>query len=223
MTGIPVLLLEDRPAEAVWLAALARRAWPGAEVCHADCLQAALALVDARRDWAVALVDLGLPDGSGLALLHRLRAHCPQAVAVVTSIYDDDGHLFDALRAGAQGYLLKDQPEDLLLAQLQQLQAGIPPLSPALARRVLRDFGPAPAAATAGPTGCGAAAVQPVLSPRETEVLGYIGRGLRIGEAAALLGISPHTAAGYVKEIYRKLCIGSRAEAALEAARRGLT
>ncbi len=135
---------------------------------------------------------------------------------IVTTIYDDDHHLFDAIAAGAQGYLLKDQHPDTLIEYLHRIDAGEPPLSPSIARRMLQHFSrsrpPAPAAIPA----------EEVLTAREMDVLRLLGRGLRVNEAAHTLGLTPHTVAGYVKTVYRKLNISSRAEAALEAARRGL-
>jgi DNA-binding NarL/FixJ family response regulator len=133
---------------------------------------------------------------------------------VVVSIYDDDAHLFDAIAAGAQGYLLKDEGAEVLVGRLREIASGEPPLSPSIARRILAHFHrPAEACNWSR---------REVLTPRETEVLALLGRGLRIGDAAQSLGLTRHTVAGYVKIIYSKLNISSRAEAALEAKRRGL-
>jgi DNA-binding NarL/FixJ family response regulator len=135
-------------------------------------------------------------------------------LAVVVTIYADDEHLFDAIAAGAGGYLLKDMGADDLVRYLRRLEAGETPLSPAIARRMLGYFRDKPRAPDLEPLAA--------LTPRETEVLRLIGRGLRSGEAAKVMGVVEQTVAGYVKAIYRKLNICSRAEAALEAARRGL-
>ena len=132
---------------------------------------------------------------------------------VVASIHDDDEHLFQALQAGAQGYLLKDHPTAWLAQQLQGIARGQPPLSPAIARRLLRHFHAAPAAQPHA--ACD-------LSARERDVLGLLAQGVRIADIGIALGISRHTVGDHVKNIYRKLNIGSRAEAALQARDLGL-
>jgi DNA-binding NarL/FixJ family response regulator len=157
----------------------------------------------------LALVDLGLPDGSGAELIEEIVARSPDALVVVTTVFDDDESLMEALAAGAQGYLLKDQDGPAIAHRLSMIEHGEVPISPAIARRLLQRFrGEEPSAA--------------ILSPRETEVLRLIGRGLKSGEVAEILAISAQTVATHVKTIYRKLEITSRAEAALEARKRGL-
>ncbi len=213
----PVLLVEDLRDVRDWLAGLVRELDPRADVRTAHDLASAGRLLDAGTAFGLALVDLGLPDGSGIELIRRLGREQPEAAVVVTTIYADDAHLFPALAAGAQGYLLKEQPPELLRWHLAQLAQGVPALSPAIARRVLEHFRRQDSEAPAQPAGPLVA-----LTPRETEVLSLIGRGLRANEAARQLGLSESTVVTYVKNIYRKLGISSRAEAALEASRRGL-
>lgn len=207
-----VLIAEDDAPMRRELVALVRDLHPAAQVLEAASVRAALAQLSRRID--LALVDLGLADGSALPLLRQLTIQKPAAVSVVVTIYDDDDHIFPALQAGATGYLLKDAQRSAWRHQLGLLGEGVPALSPAIARRVLAFFrshpGPAPEPEAAA------------LTPRETEVLGLIGKGLRIGEVAHALGLRESTVAGYVKAIYGKLEISSRAEAALEAVRRGL-
>ena len=139
---------------------------------------------------------------------------------VVATIHDDDDHLFHALQAGAQGYLLKDLPTDWLAAQLRGIAQGQPPLSPAIARRLLRHF-QAPALVNAQMPELAAPAATD-LSTRESEVLGLLAQGVRIADIGVALGISRHTVGDHVKNIYRKLNITSRAEAALQARHLGL-
>ena len=183
----------------------------------------------------LALVDLALGDGSGLEVIAQLARCQPACTVVVASIHDDDDHLFQALQAGAQGYLLKDHPTDWLALQLQGIAQGQPPLSPAIARRLLRHFhGTAPGAALAPATATTAFAPAPAAAPpplpplgtclstREREVLGLLAQGVRIADIGTALGISRHTVGDHVKSIYRKLNIGSRAEAALQARSLGL-
>ncbi|MCB2037244.1 MAG: response regulator transcription factor, partial [Ottowia sp.] len=128
-------------------------------------------------------------------------------------------HLFPALQAGAFGYLLKDQPREIVIAQLRRITEGEPPLSSPVARRVLNYF------IAGGPRQFGAERFDPdavQLTARETEILQRVAKGFTLPEIATQIGLSRHTVADYVKQIYRKLNVSSRAEAALEAARRGL-
>lgn len=203
-------VVEDLKAPAQWLQEILTTAFPGLLVHHADSLSAARELL---RPYPpdIALIDLGLPDGSGVELIRELAPRRCQCV--VTTIYADDHHLFPALRAGACGYLLKDQPTEKVVHALRGIVAGEPPLSPVIAQRLLRAFGGAGGAADDGAT---------KLSNRERETLVLIAKGFRLPEVAAQLGVSRNTAAGFIKAIYRKLDISSRAEATLEATRMGL-
>lgn len=212
----PALLVEDQIETRAWLAAMLREAFPGIVVHECADLKSARLLIASVPRWRLVLVDIGLPDGSGIDLVRELQARQPETPAIVTTIYDDDDNIFKAIAAGAQGYLLKAQPHALLLQQLQRLDEGVPPLSPSVARRMLNYFHQKSDVKTPAPE------LQLALSARETEVLTCIGRGLRISETAQRLGLTESTVASYVKTLYRKLNIRSRAEAALEAVRRGL-
>ena len=141
---------------------------------------------------------------------------------IVTTVHDDDKNVFGALAAGAQGYLLKEQEDDLILLHLRHLQAGQPPLSPGIARRMLQYFRDKPTDDHDSRNAYPGSSDRADLTPRETEVLAGIGRGQRVSEVARQLGLADSTVASYIKSIYFKLNISSRAEAALEAARRGL-
>lgn len=205
-----VLVVDDLPGSREWMEHAVRRAFPGIVVSHADSLAAALLAIDPPPP--LALVDLGLPDGSGVQLIEALARRGAGTLCVVATVFDDDGHLFPALRAGAGGYLLKDQPVDQVAEALRGMVEGRPPLSPSVARRLLAHFRPP----------LPAAAPEVALSARETEVLRAVAKGYTVQQVAGLFALSPHTVAGYLKEVYRKLAVNSRAEATLEAARRGL-
>jgi DNA-binding NarL/FixJ family response regulator len=210
------LVLEDQTETREHLLAALSEAFPGVVARGAADLAEARSFLDGDGPPDLALVDLALPDGRGVDFLRDLAERSGGATrAVVVTIYADDAHLFDAIAAGAGGYLLKDMGREDLVRYLRRLEAGETPLSPAVARRMLDYFRARPAPL---------AEVEPeaALTPRETEVLRLIGRGLRSGEAAKVMGVTELTVAGYVKAIYRKLNICSRAEAALEAQRRGL-
>ena len=212
-----ILLLEDLPEIRVWLRKLVLQVFPGATISEAARVQDALALVAAVK-FDLALVDLGLPDGSGVDVVTKLRDMQPDAQSVVVTIHDDDEHLFPALQAGAFGYILKEQARELITEQLQRISQGEPPLSPSIARRVMAYF-----SAKAKPQASSANAMPQVnLTDRESEVLLRVAKGYTLPEIGVQLGLSRHTIADYVKQIYRKLNVSSRAEAALEAQRLGL-
>lgn len=204
------LIVEDLPEAQAWLEEVLLSAFPDMEINIAASLHQARDL-QSKQDFDMALIDIGLPDGSGIDFVDELNQASAGTIAVITSVFDDDGHIFSALRAGAQGYLLKDQKKSDLVKMLQGIVDGQPPLSPAIARRVLGYFAPQETLD----------AVEK-LTNREKDVLALIAKGYTIARVAALLSISRNTAAGYVKVIYRKLNISSRAEATLEASRRGI-
>ena len=160
----------------------------------------------------IALIDMELPDGSGVEIIKQLSQHFPHCHIVVATIFDDDIHLFPALKAGAQGYLLKDQPQNLLVRQLQNMILGEPPLSPTIARRLLKHFQKTSEIGT----------TDQLMSPREREVLTLLARAIRVAEISEKLGITPNTTRDHIKNIYRKLHISSRTEAILRAIELGL-
>jgi DNA-binding NarL/FixJ family response regulator len=207
------LIIEDLPDTRNWLAELVQTSFPGVQAATSA------SIAEAKQQLAngypsLALIDLGLPDGNGIEIIRHLNQAGADTWCIVTTIFDDDQHLFAAMQAGAHGYVLKDQSQDVLVPMLQGIVRGQPPLSPSIARRLLNYFRQ-PACAVSDTT-------DTHLSVRETEVLGLIAKGYTTARTAELLGIASSTAAGYLKDIYRKLNIGTRAEATLEAARRGL-
>ncbi|MFT7721463.1 MAG: response regulator transcription factor [Roseateles sp.] len=210
-----ILLLEDIPEIRAWLKALVKQVFANSQITECSRVQDALALVGTQR-FTLALLDLGLPDGSGVEVIAALREKQPEVQSVIVTIHDDDEHLFPALQAGAFGYLLKEQSRELLVEQLQRMSQGEPPLSPSIARKVIAYF----AAQVKKPASPLLHEVS--LTDRETEVLLRVAKGFTLPEIGVQLGLSRHTIADYVKQIYRKLNVSSRAEAALEAQRLGL-
>ena len=210
-----ILLLEDLPEIRAWLRKLVLQVFPEAQISESARVADALALVTAVK-FDLALVDLGLPDGSGVDVVTKLRDIQPESQSVVVTIHDDDEHLFPALQAGAFGYILKEQARELITEQLQRISQGEPPLSPSIARRVMAYF-----SAKAKPQ-VNTNLINVSLTDRESEVLLRGAKGYTLPEIGVQLGQSRHTIADYVKQIYRKLNVSSRAEAALEAQRLGL-
>lgn len=208
------LLVDDLPDALAIVETAVQTAFEGVACVRARGVREALALIG-ERPFELALVDLSLGDGHGRDVIAQLAQRQPACAIVVSTIHDDDENLFQALQAGAQGYLLKDHPIPWLVSQLQGIVQGQPPLSPAIARRLLRHFQAPPAVEPP-------LAAREELSAREREVLGMLAQGVRIADIGQLLGISRHTAGDHVKNIYRKLNISSRAEAALRARGMGL-
>ncbi|MDQ0463557.1 DNA-binding NarL/FixJ family response regulator [Caulobacter ginsengisoli] len=167
----------------------------------------------ARTACDLCLVDLRLPDGDGLSLLGPLRA--AGAKALILTVLGDPASVLMALKAGADGYLLKETPPDQLRRSIASTLAGETPLSPQAATHLLETWKSASGALTRAAEGEG-------LTPREVEVLKLFSRGLSYREAADILGISPHTIGDHVKCIYRKLAVHSRSEAIFEARQMGL-
>lgn len=179
-------------------------------------LKAGRALLDAQTP-DVLLVDLGLPDGSGIELIHHAARHCPGCDAVVVTMFADDTHVLGSIEAGATGYLLKDASAVRIAAAIHEVREGGSPISPSIARRVLARFRQ-PAASGLEPS----PAEPSPLSDRETELLKLIAKGLSFDTVADVLAISPHTVVTHVKNIYRKLAVHSRGEAVHEARQLGL-
>jgi DNA-binding NarL/FixJ family response regulator len=168
----------------------------------------------ARARFDVLVTDLGLPDGDGVELIRELRARDREALAMVITVLSDERSVLRAIEAGASGYLLKDWEPPRIAEAILELRAGGSPMSPSIARHVLRRVqGRAPDAADPS---------APELTAREVEVLTLIAKGFRLPEIAKLLEISAHTVTTHVRRIYRKLEVDSRGAAVYEAVSRGL-
>jgi DNA-binding NarL/FixJ family response regulator len=157
----------------------------------------------------VILTDLGLPGISGIKGIGILKARHPEVPIVALTVYDDDGEIFDALCAGASGYLLKDTQPARLLECLREVVAGGAPMSPEVARRVIelfREFRPPVRASHS-------------LTPAETELLKLLVEGHNYKTAAAEIGISINTVSFHLRNIYEKLQVHSKTEAVAKALR----
>ncbi len=188
------------------------------------------------------LVDLGLPDGSGLSLLRQVRRQCPGCDMLVVSMFGDEENVVASIEAGAVGYVHKDDDAADIAETLKAVKQGASPISPMIARHLLRRMQPLRAAPVPEPVAApaGDAGVVPasppasadvdaaeaesavVLSRREQEVLEYIARGFSYAEIAREQGITVHTVQTYIKKLYGKLAVHSRSEAVFQANRLGL-
>lgn len=167
----------------------------------------------------VLLVDLGLPDGSGFDVIAHVRRTAPATEIMVVSVFGGEANLLRAVEAGATGYLLKDSLPADFNATIRALRAGESPISPSLARLLLRRYQrPAGTRVDVPDPAAGDAA----LSRREIAILELVARGIGFAEVAERLYISPHTVKTHVKNIYRKLDAHSRPHAVYIARQRGL-
>ncbi len=181
------------------------------------CTEMLTAVRAGRPD--VLLCDLQLPDGNGVDVIRVARDLHPEVEVMVISVFGDEQRVVTALKAGATGYLLKDDPSSEIGAAISQLLQGGSPISPAIARYLIRVFRPPESPEQPPP--------QPVdsnidLTTRELEVLQLAAKGFSYGEIARMLGISGATVSSYTKKIYGKLAVHSRSEAVYEASRLGL-
>jgi DNA-binding NarL/FixJ family response regulator len=215
------LIVEDLDEPRQWLADLLPQALPAVKRVDTAATLAQARDCMAQHRYGLALVDWGLPDGTSESLIRELVTSRPGAVVIVATIHDDDAHVFPALRSGAAGYILKSQPSAMVVAQLQRIERGEPALSPSVAARILRYFHGVQGGALQ-PGASASMMPDAYLTEREVSVLRLLAKGYKSSEIAGLLTLSHHTVTSYIRDIYRKLDISSRAEATMEAARRGL-
>jgi DNA-binding NarL/FixJ family response regulator len=172
-----------------------------------------------KEHFDVLLIDLGLPDGNGIDLIKQVSQTRPEADIMVVTVFGDEQHVVSSIEAGATGYILKDSTPADVISCIRLLRAGGSPVSPVVARSVLRAIRNRMAAEPA------TRAPQPEsnpLSTRETEILQLLAKGMSFNEIGEILGISPHTVTAHIKKIYRKLAVHSRGEAVYEATQMGL-
>jgi DNA-binding NarL/FixJ family response regulator len=197
------------------------------------CANLADALAQIRSvEYDMLIVDLGLPDGSGIGAIRTSRRLRPDADILVATVFDDERSVVAAICAGATGYLVKDSTPQEWISAIQQLREGHSPLSPKVARHILRtlqvpsrgkriglpldgDRSPNAAISTDPDENVS-------LSARETEVLQLVAKGFSLVEVAQFLHVSHTTTRTHAKNIYRKLEVSSRGEAVFEATRLGL-
>lgn len=168
---------------------------------------ARLALHDKAPD--VLLIDLDLPDGNGLEIITLVQDEGFDTAMMVISVFGDEWHILKAIAAGASGYLLKDDESIQIGTAITDLAAGGAPISPSIARHLMKHFRPEQA-------------LLEKLTQREQQVLQKVAKGYTSQEIAEIEGLSYHTVATHVKNIYRKLSVNSRAEAVFEALKMNL-
>ncbi len=151
----------------------------------------------------VVLMDINLPGMSGVEAVKKLKPALPATQFVMLTVYEDADHIYNALAAGATGYLLKQTPREELLSALEEVHRGGSPMTSNIARKVVQSFKQTSAPLPPGEE----------LSPREQEVLDLLARGYLYKEIAERLNISVPTVNTYVRRMYEKLHVRSRAQA----------
>jgi DNA-binding NarL/FixJ family response regulator len=169
----------------------------------------------------VLIVDLGLPDGSGIDIILAAYEKWPNCNIMVSTTFADELHVMQSLEAGATGYLLKDSAPKNLINEIRSLHSGGSPISPLIARKILTRFRQDNTKNVSLDTNA-SVKLSAALSMREQEVLEYITKGFSSNEIAGLMSVSPHTVLTFVRRIYAKLKVTSKTEAIYEARNQGL-
>lgn len=206
---IRVMVVEDDLQMRTMITQMVRDSDVCVLTCSASSCAEALECFE-QHSLDVLLVDLQLPDGSGLDLIKRATFLHPNADIMVITVFGDETTVFKALENGASGYLLKDSLPDDFIGIVQLLRAGGAPINPIIARQIVKRFqrsevSPAPSVGVNN------------LTAREIEILNLIARGFSTSEVAGLVGLSVHTVVSHIKKVYRKLRVNSRSEALYEA------
>ena len=210
-TPVKIVIIEDKQQIREGLAALINGTEGFQCTGTFDSMETALAQINALNTDLV-LVDIGLPGMSGIEGMRLFKKNFPNLLLLVLSVYEDDDRIFDALCAGASGYLLKKTSPARLLEGLREAMNGGAPMSPEVARRVITVF----------------REIRPPensdyqLTPHETRLLKLLVEGHNYKTAAAELGVSVNTISFHLKHIYEKLQVHSKSEAVAKALRNRL-
>ncbi|MGQ5720499.1 LuxR C-terminal-related transcriptional regulator [Pseudochrobactrum asaccharolyticum] len=214
----PVLIVEDDVAVSQRLENLLLQLG-----YHTDALMMASSLAEAQQHLAhqlvaLALVDLGLPDGSGIDLIRIMHEQNPSVAILVISAWSTQEAILAALRAGATGYVLKERDDLEVALALRSVLRGGAPIDPLLARRIIHEFSSQDEQNAADEQ----EAEAEKLSPREHQILRLVAEGMGNRDIAEKLSISRYTVECHIKNIYRKLAVSSRTRAVNAARQRGL-
>ena len=209
-----ILVVEDSKTVRTMLVALLEEQYHNKVVAAVESVEEALEYL-ANHCADLVILDLCLPGLSYDLAVKAIKNDSPDLDILVFTVSEEDEKVFSALKAGAAGYILKTAKPQQIIAALDEIKAGGSPMSPSIARKVLREFQrPAVHEELQG-------MISP-LSSRETEILDVLYRGLSITQIADKLFISPHTVQTHIKKIYTKLHVNSRSQAIYEAIKKKL-
>ena len=212
MTNQHVLIIDDEPDIRELLEITLIRM--GLNTHSADSVTQAKELLT-EQHFDLCLTDMNLPDGNGIDLIHMLKLSAVKTkLAIVITVFGDAEHVVTALKAGASGYILKDDDFMGINNAITCMVNGGSPISPTIARYLLTELSMS--------SEQGKDDEQHVLSPREHEILILVSKGYTSKEIGEILELSFHTINGYVKNLYKKLSVNSRTEAIYEATRQGI-
>jgi DNA-binding NarL/FixJ family response regulator len=214
MTAVRTLLVDDHPLFRKGMRALLETVGDIEVIAEAASAGEAVELASELKP-DVILMDLQIPEGGGLAATRRIAQDQPDARVLVLTMFDDDESVFAAMRAGARGYLLKEADEDEVIRAIRAVAEGEAIFSSAIATRLIDYFSAAQAIVPKERF--------PELTDREREILTLISRGLSNSLIAEQLGISLKTVRNHVSNVYSKLQVVDRAQAALRARDAGLS
>jgi DNA-binding NarL/FixJ family response regulator len=209
--AITVTIIEDNQYFLGHFASIVQEAGDMELIGTASTVKDAIALIDSVAA-DVYLVDLGLPDASGIEVIRYLRERRPESEAMVITVFGDEQNVVTSIEAGATGYLLKDSPADNIAEAIREMHDGGSSITPVIARKLLQRLQP----------GKRAAHDPGALTDREATILTGLAKGMTYKEIAAQCHIAVGTVSHHVKSIYGKLQVHSRSEAVFEAARRGI-
>ncbi len=219
--SISVCIVEDE-LETLQRLEQALQATSGLKVlcCAMSCRMA----IDFLRSHVVdvLLVDLGLPDGSGLDVIRFCRSASPVTEVMVITMFGDEANMIEAFEAGARGYLLKDGTVNDLAHHVKNLYDGGSPMTPAIARQMLNRFAQPTRQSPKTHSAIPVPTANALLSERERDILSKLAKGYTYNEVAKLLGVSLSAIQFHVKNLYSKLAVNSKTEAIFEARQLGL-
>lgn len=210
-----LLIVEDEPDWSAIYAHLVSASDRFEVACIAGSAAQARAAIDTMQ-FDLALLDLGLGDGSGIEVLEALSMRQPGVLSAICTVFEDEENVLRAIRSGASGYLLKHEAVGGLIDLLETMVAGGAPLSPRIARHLLREISGPTAGQRPGPV------PQEEFTPRERDVLRSVAEGRSLKQVGRELGIAESTVRTHVKNLYSKLGVNRRSAAVLEASRRNL-
>lgn len=214
----PLLLVEDEPMMHLRMRSiLCDLGYAADDLTFATSIAAAEERL-AERSFAMVLVDIGLPDGSGIDLIRAMHGRDRALPILVISAWSNAEMILRALQAGATGYLLKERDDIEISLSIRSILRGGAPIDPFVARHILSMIEPA---GSAGEAVSADASAVPALTSREIEILTLVNKGFTNREIAELSDLSRYTVECHIRNIYKKLAVRSRTEAIFEARAHG--